>query len=427
MGRILSDLEAERIVLGTLMRHAALISEVIEVLDVETFYLPFHRKVYLTLLHMFDEGQHIHITAVRDYWKAKSDVDIIRTDDLAKLDASVTALEHFGYFVEKVAETYHLRKLSHMASSLIAQIDEGASNSDSRSLAMQLQYDIYSLPRTESKEKSRTLEDIISDIGYERKGPILKEIREAFDEVVYCFQPGDLVLVTGAPQIGKSALVLEWSLRALECDTKVALFTPTMGAEYVTWRLLAMLAQVDLRELQTGLLPSDDSSALAQCRKQLTKIPLFINDNAKLTDLKIFYGVRRLVSDFRVGLVVVDGVEDINVLVDGSGHHLGERLKEWAMDQEVILVAVSSQGDDDKKKSYHKELLQIADEIICIEEGEGETERRMVVSRHRHGPTGVFIRSWISGAASYDWERPPIDEKEENEGRRDVEDDIPFT
>ena len=357
-----------------------------------------------------------------DQLKAEGCVETDQRDMLTELETAATTLEHYDYFVEKVVEMARLRKLSHMASDLMEQIDDGIS--DSRELIMQLKHYIYSMPQSRVQGVFSSLETLVQDMEHTCKSSVLGNIHRAFDEVVYKLQPGDLVLVMGEAHIGKSALVLEWCLRtALDCDTGVALFTPAIDGQQVTCRFLAMLAEVDLYGLRAGLLSATDYSTLAQRKEQLAQMPIYINDNTMLTDVEVCDAMIRLVAEHKVGLVVVDGLQRVSEIMDGM-RHLGERLKQWAVEQQVVLVVVSEQDVGVSEKSlHHEELMQVADEIISIERGDEMTERRIRVLRHRHGPTGLFCRSWIPGVASYDWERPVVDDIRKDE---DEDEDIDF-
>jgi replicative DNA helicase len=79
------------------------------------------------------------------------------------------------------------------------------------------------------------------------------------DRLTAGLQPGDLVIVAGAPSMGKTALAVNMGEHvALDQKRPVAIFSMEMGANQLALRLIASVGRLQSNNLRTGKLQADD-------------------------------------------------------------------------------------------------------------------------------------------------------------------------
>ena len=70
------NLEAEKVVIGTIMTERNALSEVRDILSPECFYNPFHRSIYETILKIDGRGERPDLIAVVNEMMKLGKVDI---------------------------------------------------------------------------------------------------------------------------------------------------------------------------------------------------------------------------------------------------------------------------------------------------------------------------------------------------------------
>src|SRR5205085_9122506 len=109
------------------------------------------------------------------------------------------------------------------------------------------------------------------------------------DNMTLGFQPGDLVIVSARPSMGKTAFTLNIAQHsAIDSGKRVAFFSLEMSKESLVQRLLASEALVDSQAMQRPrALRDDDFARLARAAGVLNTAPIYIDDSASATVLEM--------------------------------------------------------------------------------------------------------------------------------------------
>lgn len=104
-----------------------------------------------------------------------------------------------------------------------------------------------------------------------------------WDLIAGGLQPGEVNLVVGEPQVGKSRLTMQVALNVARDGHGVGIFSLEMSALQIVRRAVSLLSKVDSRRMKTGYLVDGDWEKLVQSCDDVSKLPIWIDDCSGLT------------------------------------------------------------------------------------------------------------------------------------------------
>ena len=107
------------------------------------------------------------------------------------------------------------------------------------------------------------------------------------DSFTQGFQKSDLIIVAGRPSMGKTALCLNIALNVVKASKlPVLFFSLEMSKEQLAYRMLAMETLINPNRLRNGNLYKDDWIKLNTAIKNLSSLPLFIDDTPNVSSAR---------------------------------------------------------------------------------------------------------------------------------------------
>jgi replicative DNA helicase len=221
---------------------------------------------------------------------------------------------------------------------------------------------------------------------------------------VHNFVAADLFLHNTAFGLGMATHVAKHSGRP------VLVFSLEMGHVELTQRILSSEAEVDSQKIRNGRLSEADWAKIGRAIGRL-EVPLFLDDNPRVTVMEIRAKARRLkMQHGDVGLILVDYLQ----LMSSGGNpenrqlevsDISRNLKILARELEVPIVALSQLSRNLESRSDKHPMLsdlresgsleQDADVVIFLyrdevynKESPDRGAADVIVAKHRAGPTG---------------------------------------
>ncbi len=227
-------------------------------------------------------------------------------------------------------------------------------------------------------------------------------------------QKGDLIVLAARPSMGKTSLALNLAYNvAVHERQPVGVFSLEMSREQLVLRMLGSSGSFNLHNLRRGKLRAEDWPRLTQACEQLSRAPIFIDDNSGISVLEMKAKARRLKQQHGLGLIVIDYLQ----LMTGSGKienrqqeisQISRNLKGLAKDLGVPVIALSQLSRGVEARSDHKPMLsdlresgaieQDADVVLFIfreevykpEDESLHNLATIIIGKQRNGPTGQF-------------------------------------
>jgi replicative DNA helicase len=422
------NIEAEQSVLGAVLLDNEAISKALEIISPEDFYREAHRKLFNTMIELYEKNEAIDLITVTDSLKRKNELDAVGgITYLSVIASQVPTAANIRYHSKIIKEKSLVRGLLRSTTDIAAKVYESALEAEE--LVDFAEKTIFDVSDKRTKTSFFTLKEVIKSSFemiehlYDRKEAITGTPSgfPDLDELTTGFQPGDLIIVGARPSMGKTALGLNIAQHvAVETREPVAIFSLEMSKEQLALRMLCAEAMVDSNSVRKGFIRKEDWGRLTGAAGRLADAPIFIDDSSGISVLEMRAKARRLkVEHGGIGLVVVDYLQ----LMRGRGSferreqeisEISRSLKGLAKELKVPVMALSQLNRAVEQRGEKKPTLadlresgaieQDADVIIFLYRDEvynknnpqNKGKAEIIVAKQRNGPTDTILLTFLS-------------------------------
>jgi replicative DNA helicase len=412
--------EAERAILGAILLDNALVSQAIELMKVEDFYVPSHRRIFSAMVSLFERGSELNAILIGEE---------LRRDNALESVGGISFITNLTYGLPHFANIAHYAKVVR-GKSLLRQLVKAANKITSEALEEEdepqiildhAEQEIFRLADERIRQgflHVKPIADTLLEHVQEMAGrsAMLTGLTTGFSELdamTSGLQPSDLIIVAARPSMGKTSLCLTLAQNAaIQAQAVVGVFSLEMSKESLVMRMLSSEAHVDAHRFRSGFLSRDEWARLAQALGTLAETKIFIDDTPGISVLEMRAKARRLaVEQKKLDLIIVDYLQ----LMSGSSRRsesrqqevsqISRELKALAKEMHVPLIALSQLSRAPETRTDHRPQLadlresgaieQDADVVAFIyreeqynrtEENEGHAE--IILAKQRNGPTG---------------------------------------
>jgi len=419
------NLDAEQSVLGAILIENNALSRALEILDPDDFYKLSHRKIFFSMIELFDKNEPIDLITLTDQLKKDNELDAV--GGIAYLSLMVNMVPtaaNVRYHSHIVREKALLRGLLRSANEIASKVYED--NHDAEDLVDYAERSIFKISDKRVKAAFVSMKEVIKDSFemiehlYDKKETVTG-VPSGFrdlDDLTTGFQKGDLIIVGGRPSMGKTAFALNIAQHVgLDLKEPVAIFSLEMAREQLAIRMLCAEAMVNSNSIRKGFIKKEDWHKLTSAASNLTGAPIFIDDSSGITVLELRAKSRRLKIEHGLSLIIVDYLQ----LMRGKGSFerreqeisdISRSLKALAKELSVPVIAVSQLNRSVEQRRPPKPILadlresgaieQDADVILFLYRDEvynKEAKRghsEIIIAKQRNGPTGTVDLAFMS-------------------------------
>lgn len=162
------------------------------------------------------------------------------------------------------------------------------------------------------------------------------------------FQKGDLMILAARPSVGKSSYAINLALNVAKSnpDKHVALFSLEMSIEQLMMRIFSYQAHIELANIRSGNLQSDELLLLSVAKQDLAKYNLHFDENSSTNIADIRSKCRQLKQAGQLDFIIIDYLQLITS-TDSRGNRqeevskISRQLKTLARELEVPILALS--------------------------------------------------------------------------------------
>ena len=421
------NLEAERSVLGAILVHNDAFNLAAQVIDSRDFYRDAHRRIFDKMVMLNERNQAIDFVTLKEELGRAGEIDEVGGPAyIASLADGVPRATNVEYYARIVKEKATLRNLIFAANKILTNAYEADQESDL--ILDEAESSIFSVADDRLKAGFVPMRQLVHESFpkieqlFEQKR-LITGVPTGFvdlDEMTRGLQGGDLVIVAARPSMGKTSLVLNIAQHvAIQPDHTVGFFSLEMSKESLVLRLLTSEAQIDSHRLMSGAIGQKDYGRISHALETLSAMRLFIDDTANVGVLEMRAKARRLQSEHRLSLLVVDYIQ----LMSGRGRFenrtlelasISRSLKGLAKELSVPIVVLSQLSRAPESRSDHRPQLsdlresgaleQDADVVILIYRDDvynkdpnspdaGTAE--LILAKQRNGPTGTVRLAFL--------------------------------
>lgn len=428
------DIDAEKAVLGSMLKNQDARADVIAVLRAEDFYLKEHREIYKTMLDMDQRGTGIDITTVYSALKQRKTADMVGgITYLSRLMDEAIVPSNARYYAETVGDKSKMRQLISEAES----IRDAAYSSElpPEDILDNAEQRILEIAHKSQRSRYVDVNDVLFENiknlqELEKNGAEGKGTPTGFrdvDKILGGFQKTDLIILAARPGVGKTAFALNCAEYAASIGKKVMIFSLEMANTQLGERLLSMTSSVPLENIHKGTLSTEDWDDLSAAQDSFYGMDMVIDESSVITPLEMKNKCRRFRQEKGdLDLVVIDYLQ----LMSMGGYRIEQREKEIAaitrsikimakeLDCAVVLLSQLSRGPEQRGGDHMPKLSDLrdsgaieqdADVVIFLKRDDyysSEDERANIdestgltcavnIAKHRNGPVGIANLTWI--------------------------------
>ena len=433
--------DAERAILGAVLLDNALISQAIELLKPEDFYVPSHRRIFVAMIALFERGAEINPILIGEELKKESSLESVGgISFVTNLTYGLPHSTNIVDYTKVVRGKSLLRRLIRTASKIT---NEALEEEDEASVILDhAEHAIFELADERIRQGFTHVEPIAVQLldkiqEMEGRKVVLTGLTTGFpelDEKTSGLQKSDLIILAARPSMGKTAFALMLAQNAaIDTGSVVGIFSLEMSKEALVMRMLCAQGNIDAQRFRNGFLSRAEWAQIAKSLGMLAGSKIFLDDTPGISVLEMRAKARRLaVEQKRLDLIVVDYLQ----LMSGSSKRVESRqqevsqisreLKGLAKELNVPVLALSQLSRAPEARSDHRPQLadlresgaleQDADLVAFIyreeqyktpEEKQAMPEDKknvceIILAKQRNGPTGTVELRFVPSSMRFD-------------------------
>jgi replicative DNA helicase len=429
--------EAERGVIGGVLRDNVALHTVQLIVRPENFYFDAHQKIFQAIRELSEEGQPIDLVLLHDRLRKNKQLeDVGGAAYLAELWESVPTGANAEYHAKLVRDAAMIRNLIHTGNEILRDAYDRTESADE--MVAQAERKILEIARAGLIGDTKTLNEVVKEAFHRidaragKESLALSGIPTGYvnlDNITAGLQNSELVIIAARPSVGKTAFALNLTRHVIIEEQLPVLFVSLeMARVELAERLLACEARVDSHKIRKGHLGSDDIQKLMEAGGVLSKTRLYIDDTPARSMLQIAATARRLMKKEEknggLRMIVIDYLQ----LIEPENRRdprqeqvaqISRRLKILARDLKIPVVALAQVNRASEDRQDHTPRLsdlresgsieQDADTVMILHRpgrfgGEDKEDNilEVHVAKQRNGPTGEITLTYLKQYMRYE-------------------------
>ena len=242
-----NHMEAERAVLGSMMRSGEAVLLAQESLSSEDFYDPANAEIFSAMLAIAALGRPVDLVTLDEELRRRGRLDALGgIDALVELSRSVPSAANVEAYAKLVQEKYYMRTLIGVAKSIISNSEK--SDADARGLMEFAEQKLYEIRQGKDATGLVKVDRAIFEL-YDKLQRISGDDRNqyvgiptgfsALDTITTGLNRTDLILLAARPAMGKSTFVMNIATNVAKQGHAVAVFSLEMSREQLISRMLS--------------------------------------------------------------------------------------------------------------------------------------------------------------------------------------------
>lgn len=413
------NIDTEKALLGSLMLRPESMYDISDVLSRESFYVEKHRIIFDIMIELHTRREPIDLLSLSARLKEHGKFEHVGGGSyLTELVEIVPSSTNAKHYAETIQKKHILRTLidaaEHISELGYNEIDEVETVLD------EAEKKIYAISNSGVSKKFIGIKDTL-DEAWERMDSLhkggggLRGVPTGFpalDELLSGLQRSDLIILAARPSMGKTTLALDIARQAaIQHNIPVGIFSLEMNTQQLVDRMLAAEARVNAWKLRTGKLSLDSEfDQIRSALERLSKAPIFIDDQAGASIMKMRSASRKLKNEHGLGLIIVDYLQLITTSkqYDSMVNQVTEisrSLKGLAKDLDVPVIALSQLSRAVESRGGKPKLSDLRDsgsieqdaDVVMFIHREDKQDRNaektniaeILIEKHRNGPVGL--------------------------------------
>lgn len=460
-------IDLEEAVLGAILIENTAASIVSQILPLDAFYNPNHKKIYECVIELNRDSEPVELLSVTNKLKSKNYLDdSLNPYVLTQLTNRIASAANIEYHSRIILQKYIQRRIIKLCQSKLSEAY--LDSTDPLELLSVIAGELNSIMQLTESSNSSKFSELVSKviknaINFKDKEVVsgvpieFLPLRERFG----AWQPSDFIILAARPAMGKTSLALHFATHpSLKNGENVLLFSLEMSELQLTTRIVAQELGIPANRLTRDAHTHLNVDKLNQKLKDHNYIysdNLIIDDRAGLDINQLVAKAKTLHLKSPLSLIVIDYLQllkDESVKTSRGNREqeissISRKLKILAKDLNIPVIALaqlsraveSRGGDRSPQLSDLREsgsLEQDADIVMfinrpeyygLIEDENGASTAgiaKIITAKHRNGSVGDDVLKWDAHLTRFSDNKESYEEKFQEISPNNNFDDEPF-
>ncbi|MCD6216537.1 replicative DNA helicase [bacterium] len=425
---------AEEALLGAVLLESDVMADIVDIVGSSDFYRPQNKKIFEHLTKMWENREPIDIITLQESLKEKKTLikvgGAVYLDQLFDNVPSSQNAKRYAGIVHKMALR---REIANLGQNLIdLAVDSPETSEKIMDVVGQKFFSLTQLESVKDNVKMKemivelqeNIERLMKDKGYSG----LETGFRRLDNMLGGFQKSDFIILAARPSVGKTAMALNILEEVTRNGGHVLFFSLEMSAQQLAMRLLTSISGINSQRIRRGNITRDVMDEnIMPALAIMDGMNITFNENATISPLGIRSEARKcmLKSENKIDLVIIDYIQLIssysarrqdNRVQEVSD--ISRALKSLGRELNVPILALSQLSRASEKENREPVLSDLREsgaleqdsdvvmflhrvtprakkkkpgEAQDVQEEEPKIlDMKLIVAKHRNGPTGVI-------------------------------------
>ena len=411
-----ADLAAEQGFLCSVITHPKIIDKAIDRVTDDHFTHFAHKEIWKAILLLWQDRKAIDMITVTSEMERAGTLDGAGgIEYVTEVSTFVTTSAHWRDYLENIHDCMVRRRIFVTSQRMMNDCLDKTKAVDE--LQEEASKEIVSLNST--NVSTRHISEVLNNCVNRweeaaRTGGAVNRGHDSgikrWDVATRGFRPRTLHVIAGGAKAGKTTSSLQMVTNpAFEKNVPIAIISMEMGAEELLDKYIAQKAGINLSDLLDGKLNKGDYAKLSQVINRSTKLPIYIADEACMNVTQFKARCRRLVSENKVEIIMVDYAQ----LMEASGDpknrerevaEVSRTAKILAKELNVCIVLLAQLNDNGavrESRTFYMDCDSFT-KVSKDEENEDPFAYQFTITHNRHGCTPVIPIRFIKAQARFE-------------------------
>jgi replicative DNA helicase len=419
--------DAERAVIGSMLRENIVINDVVQIIRTEDFYFDVHQKFFAAIVELCNEASPADLVTVWERLRQKGqEADVGGVSYIAEVWDGVPTAANAVYYAKIVKDCSLVRGLIHVSNETLRDAyDRMAPATELVETAERRVMEIAQMGlagTTVSIREAMTETSNLIDARMAR-GALLPGVPSGYtdlDAKTSGFRNSELTILAARPGVGKTCLALNFLRNAaVQYHEPVFFVSLEMSKTELCERLISCHSKVDSYKIRMGRIDTNEVDKMVDALGVFSSTGVFIDDTACQGMTRIAANARRLKMRHNIKMVIIDYIQLIEPENKREPRHeqvghISRRLKFLAKELDIPVIALSQLNRNSEDREGHKPRLadlresgnleQDADNVFLMyrpgmyDTSDDPAIQNVVeinIAKQRSGPTGEITLTYI--------------------------------
>lgn len=329
---LLCNIEAEQKLLGSLLIDNRLFEHVADILAAEDFVNALHARIYRAISTMIGTGATADPITLRSYFdKDEALAELGGANYLGALARGAGLSSNARFYAQSISDLARRRDVVAAAQDILADAalpdparaaDIVIDEAEEKLFAIADRKNHAGAPVALDRLASSAVTHI--EQAHRDGGAVTVDTGLAgLDAIISGMGAGDMCVLAARPGMGKTALAGSVAIFAARRGKRVALFSLEMTGEELAGRWIAGLTGISTDRQRHGKIEHSEWQGLIDAQAELGRLPIFIDDQPRLSVAQMRQRCRRMRRRTGLDLVIIDHLQ----LVRQGGKQESRRLE----------------------------------------------------------------------------------------------------